>query len=244
MFTSDFDSRGMPGWHRIPVQELQGKAKDIYDIEEYWEWFTISFLTAIYIIRVNRETAVGNIFHIGLHRMDMINFVLNGLFNEVYDVSNNSTEPTYEERVEIVHKLRNVKDKVFIEVFPNQRVLVDEANVYHIWEIEKSKFPLDIEEAFILPEGKEWQRECVNGIDIEYMVRTKKNKLGKVAYFYLRRADGKPLSWKEKQLLKNELQHEELTATEVISEHGTGKPTCLIYLPIGTCLDFGLHFGD
>ena len=110
----------------------------------------------------------------------MIKSVLDGLYNFL----DNSDEPTYEEKVKIVQKLRNIKSKVFVEVFPNQRRLVDAADVYHIWEIDKAKFPFDVEDAFILPEGKEWERECVNGIDIEYMVKTKKNKIGKIAYFY------------------------------------------------------------
>lgn len=244
MSLSDFDPRVTPGWHQIPIQELEGRAKDVYDIKEYWEWFTICFFTTIYIIKVKKKTIFGNILHLSLHKLDAISLILNMSFNELQDIANNSVEPTYEEKVEIVHRLRDIKKKVFIEVFPNQRKLVDEANIYHVWEIEKSKFPFGIEEAFILPEDKEWQRERVNGVDIEYMVRTKKSKLGKVAYFYLRRVDGKPLSWKEKQLLKNELQHEELTAVEIISEQGIGKPTCLIYLPIDTYLDFGLHLGD
>ena len=240
MFSLDFTTQEIEEWNRIPIQELKGKVVDIYDIKEYWEWFTIRFLTAIYVIQLKRETAFGEIFHIALHKTDMIKCVLDGLYNFLY----NSDEPTYEEKVKIVHKLRDTESKVFVEVFPNQRKLVDAADIYHIWEIDKTRFPFDIEDAFILPKDKEWERECVNGLDIEYMVKTQKNKIEKIAYFYLRRVDGKELSWKEKQLLKNELQHEELTAIEIISESGIGKPTCLMYLPIGTCFDFGLHLGD
>ena len=230
MFLSDFATQGITEWNRIPIQELKGKAKEIYNIEEYWEWFTICFLTAIYVIKLKRKTTFGDIFHIALHKTDMIKSVLEGIYNP----SDNSDEPTYEEKVKIISKLRDIKNKVFIEVFPDQRKLVDAVDVYHIWEIDKDKFPFETEDAFILPEDKEWERECVNGVDIEYMVKTKKSKLGKIAYFYLRRVDGEPLSWKEKQFLKNELQHEELTAIEIISEKGIRKPTCLIYLPIGT----------
>lgn len=100
--------------------------------------------------------------------------------------------------------------------------------MYHIWIAQKSKFPFGILETTEIPENKEWESEKVAGLDIEYIVRTTKNKFGKVAYFYIRRKDGKELRWIEKQQIKNKLQSEELTAIEIISAEGIGKPTCLI----------------
>lgn len=238
MISKDFSQKSE--WSRIPNVDIVRRFNGEAYVQDGWEWNKSHYLITIYSINVNRYSRFGKITHLTMHKLDFCRAFYKGQ----YEAAINSLEPNYEEKVEIAEKLMDMENTVAIEVFPNQRNLVDEANVYHIWGIDKTKFPFDIEKAFTLPEDKEWEKENVEGINIEYMVRTTKTKLGKVAYFYLRRVDGKSLSWKEKQLLKNELQHESLTAIEIISEQGIDKTTCLIYLPIGTFLDFGLHLGD
>ena len=152
-----------------------------------------------------------------------------------------SEEPTYSEKVKIVSKLINRSDIIAMEVLPNEENLVDQANLYHIWVAEKSQFPFSIIDTTTLPEGKEWESEIVDGLDIEFMVRTKRYEKGKAAYLYVRRKDGKELCWREKQKLKNELQYEGINAVEIISKHGIDKPTCLLCLPLDFTLNFGLH---
>ena len=178
----------------------------------------------------------GDITHIAITKNSPMQEIMNGSIG-----TTDGYEPTYSEKVIITQKLIMSNSTVAMEIFPKQANVVDKVDMYHIWVCEKREFPFGILETTEIPDGKEWESETVAGLEIEYIVRTTKTKFGKVAYFYIRRKDGKELRWVEKQQIKNELQHEDLTAIEIISAEGIGKPTCLMYLPEGYYLDFGLH---
>ena len=67
----------------------------------------------------------------------------------------------------------------------------------------------------------------------------------RIKYLYLWSADGKELTWKRKQLAKNEIYSDAVTAVEVISSKGAEKNySCLVCLPLDFRLGFGLHQKD
>lgn len=231
-------------WERYP-QAYIDKVNAICsrNIKECWYWKTRKHFLMILVREPTKKSIFGNITHISIKQKNrlMLSDKEKLTFMDLL-WEDSDEEPSYSQKVEIVRKLINRKDAIAMEVFPNQANLVDQANLYHIWVADKAKFPfIDLEVTEELPKGKEWESTSIQGLDIEYMVRTTGRDIDKVAYFYIRRQDGKELVWREKQMLKNELQYEGMTAIEIISECGIGKPTCLVYLPLNKSLDFGLH---
>lgn len=226
----------VPEWVLVPQQKVMEVTSPLAEpIDEMWQWRKPKELLSIQIHRLG-EKRFGNVIHLTVKKFDMLEVAKNR-----YEALFNSMEPTYAEKRQIVQKLAGDQNIIAMEVFPKQRSVVDQANLYHIWTAEKAKFPFGVKETTELPEGKEWTHEQVDDLDIEYMVRTARTEHGKIAYLYLKRTDGKELCWREKQFLKNELQGEELSAIEIISKHGIDKPTCLMFLPLDYSLDFGLH---
>lgn len=157
-----------------------------------------------------------------------------------------SEEPSYHQKLWI---LSNVSkwSSLAVEVFPATTNMIDGANLYHIWQFKDSQnFPFDTtvinnttEEIFA--ENFAEKIRMFNK-DILYSLIPQKSSYGTVGYLFLKSSDGKELKWKEKQYLKNEIIGEDLTAVEVISEQFKKLGyTCLICLPIGYELDFGIH---
>ena len=64
---------------------------------------------------------------------------------------------------------------------------------------------------------------------------------GKTKYIYLKKKDGKELTWREKQDFKNRILSPFDTAVEIITHEMLGCDyTCLVCLPRFEYLDFGL----
>lgn len=227
----------IPEWTKTPDSEVKSmNAPFAEPIDEMWQWRKDTNIFPIQIHYLG-EKCFGEAIHLTIKKVDILDVLSKGKFEAMV----NSQEPTYSEKLKIIQKFTDQNTTITMEVFPRQKNVVDHANLYHIWTGQKKKFPFGLREATELPEGKEWESEQVGDLSIEYMLRITRTNMGKVVYLYLRRKDGQELRWKEKQLLKNELQSEELMAIELITKHGEGKPTCLLFPPLGFGLDFGLH---
>lgn len=234
------NKKALSEWLRVPKEELARtnlmlSVINAEPIDEIWKWLLprITFVIQMHNLGLK---CFGSTIHLTIKKVDVLKVAKNATQALIF-----SEEPTYSEKVKIVSKLINRSDVIAMEILPSEENLVDQANLYHIWVVEKSQFPFSVIETTTLPEGKEWEDEKIDGLDIEFMVRTKRYEKGKAAYLYVKRKDGKELCWKEKQKLKNELQYEGINAVEIISKHGINKPTCLLCLPLGFTFDFGLH---
>ena len=63
-------------------------------------------------------------------------------------------EPIYKEKIQILQRFIKRKNTVAMEVFSRQSNVVDQADMYHIWIAQKSKFPFGILETTEIPETK------------------------------------------------------------------------------------------
>lgn len=227
------------GWDRSPQKEIdrlrEASPSFVEPIDEMWTWKRSSDMFTVQVHHMGSRK-FGTMTHLTVKKLDMAD-----AFHDFLHAFIHSQEPNYSEKVAIVQKLVGRSDMVAMEVFPIHANVVDNANLYHIWIAEKSKFPFSTVEISTLPENKEWESETVGDLDIEYMVRIQKRESFKSVYMYIRRKDGKELRWWEKQRLKNELQYEGLNAVEIISKYGVDKPTCLLCFPSGYTFDFGLR---
>ena len=128
-----------------------------------------------------------------------------------------------------------------LEVFPTAANLMDQANLYHIWQLKHSEgFPFDIN---VINSAQDFDKELhILNKDVRYQLVAKKTSYGNVGYLFLKSNDGTELCWKEKQYLKDEIIGDDLTAVEIISEEFKNLGyTCLVCLPIDYELDFGIH---
>lgn len=154
-----------------------------------------------------------------------------------------SEEPTYSEKLWALTSIGKW-GRIALEVYPTESNVIDGANLYHMWEMESEEvLPFNIRECFIEPEAFE---ETVNfDGEIKYTSRTGFMGKERIKYLYLWSADGKKLTWKRKQLAKNEIYSDAVTAVEVISSKGAEKNySCLVCLPLDFRLGFGLHQKD
>jgi len=224
-----------PSWIRVPESKIKEIAIPFAEkIDEMWVWNKVPYSLPIQIHHLGKRK-LGNTTHLTVKKVNMAK-VAQSKMAYFY-----SDEPTYEEKVKIFSHISEANLAVALEVFPSQRNVIDQANLYHIWVVEKSSFPFSIKETTEIPENKKWIKEKFGNLEIEYIIRVIGTEFGKAAYIYLRRCDGKELCWSEKQMLKNEIQFDDIVAIELISKYGIGKATCLLALPLGYTLDFGLH---
>lgn len=165
------------------------------------------------------------------------------LRREGFMAMKNSEEPTYSEKLWVLTSIGKWR-KIALEVYPTESNVIDGANLYHMWEMENEEsLPFSIEECFTEPESFE---ETVN-VDgkIKYTSRTGFMGKERIKYLYLRSTDGKELTWKQKQIAKNEIYSDAVIAIEVISSKGAEKNySCLVCLPLDFRLGFGLHWKD
>ena len=189
--------KALSEWLRVSKEELERtnlilSAVSAEPIDEMWKWLQPKMVFVIQMHALGTR-CFGATTHLTVKKIDVLEAARNQTKALIY-----SAEPTYSEKVQIISKLINRSDTIAMEVLPNEENLVDQANLYHIWIVEKSQFPFSIIDTTILPEGKEWENEIVDGLDIEFMVRTKRYEKGKAAYLYVRKKDGKELCWREK----------------------------------------------
>ena len=141
-------------------------------------------------------------------------------------------EPTYRQKVMILEEI-GVCKKIALEVMPPEMEVVDRENVYHMWEFE---FPYSFHYGYapILDVPEEFENEID---DVTYHIKSN----GFSRYLYLKSNDGKELTWRKKQNLKNKILSPMDTAVEIITREMLEKDyTCLVCLPEFEYLDFKL----
>ena len=148
-------------------------------------------------------------------------------------------EPTMHEKLSIMKRFKKFDSDFAIEVFPEQDLLVDEANMYHIWLLEKGAdfFPFCVKEAMNRPDDYSWQSNKL----YDGLISTKvvKSSLGPVCFLYLH--THKYIPWVRKQLIKDKLFGDYINAVEIISPIMAEKDyECLVLFPCKYTLPFGL----
>lgn len=190
------------------------------------------------VVRDDISTNFGEGKHISIKKVD-----IKKLKKDALRASIDAMEPDYGEKLSILKKLGKW-NRVGLEIFPSIKNVVDDSNLYHIWEIESMrKFPFPTYLAFTVPNSTEYQTVSVGKIQGKYVIRTLKNDMGTITYLYLK-STGKEFSWSEKQALKDKIVGENITAVELICDYiisGVARETCLICLPAQYELKFGLH---
>lgn len=226
-------------WEKAPVFDYeQGGDSWERQISECWKYSTKS-KESIINVRYIKETKWGEMRHIIIVEVDREKVAKQGVTAIIH-----SEEPTYGEKVRILSKIGKWK-QVALEVYPAEENLVDRANVYHLWEVEsKEILPFPTQKVFESPESfneKLKLKDCT----ISY-AKEKGIINGKVCmYLYLKRNDGKELKWKQKQIAKNEIFMESVTAVEVICKEAiVNDYSCLICLPHDFKLGFGISQND
>ena len=232
------ESLNYSAWERLD-SDIVNHANQLFPgtkvVDEAWRW---DYQTSTFLIQSSSwgMHCFGSTIHLSVKKVDIRQLLQNSV-----KAFNDSQEPTYAEKVHIAEKLITHSDPIAMEVFPDEKNLVDHANLYHIWGVQKSLFPFWIDQVAILPENKEWKETNIFGLNIDFIVHSFKQPKGKLTYLYLKRKDGKELCWREKQKLKNALLPESINAIEIIVRSNICSHSCLLCLPIGFSLDFGLH---
>lgn len=137
-------------------------------------------------------------------------------------------EPCYAEKIQILKEL-GIWKEIALEVMPQESRLVDEANLYHMWEFQSpTQFFIRLEPILTPPQCFDRQYE---GIFYKEVIQNS------VMYVYFH--SNKELMWREKQKLKNHIAGREGTAVEIITERMQNRGYgVMIILPYP--LDFGL----
>lgn len=116
-------------------------------------------------------------------------------------------EPCYAEKVQILKEL-GIWKQIAMEVMPQESRLVDEANMYHMWEFQ-SENQLFVDLHPILT-----PQQCLDEQFGDIYYKVVKQNYAMYVYFY----SSKELPWREKQRLKNHIVGKEGTAVEIITE--------------------------
>lgn len=224
--------KDIANWRKMTTPPtVQGGNSWERQINEIWASKT-SKISQVCQMRFFESKKFGKMTHYIIKKIDEERIKREGVVAAIY-----SEEPTYADKTAILTRFQKAKNYA-IEVFPTRNNLVDGANLYHMWEFKERVLPFSLEHIHKLPEDF----EPMFNSNIEYAIRGEKSEHGRVGYLYLKKTDGKPLKWREKQAAKDEIIGDDFTAVEVISSSMKHlKYTCLICLPMDYHLDFGIH---
>lgn len=225
-------------WRKMTTPPMsQGGDSWERQIDEVWACRS-SQVSQVCQMRFFESKTFGKMTHYIIKKVDEQRIQREGILAAL-----NSEEPTYAEKVSILGKFQKGNNYA-IEVFPARRRLVDGANLYHMWEFQEKTLPFSTKPILSIPKPEEFE-ENWDGSAEYAMCSGEKTEYGRVGYLYLKRTDGKPLKWREKQKMKDEIIGDDLIAVEVISSNMSHlKYTCLICLPMDYKLDFGIHSED
>lgn len=148
-------------------------------------------------------------------------------------------EPTTEDKLSVIKRFRTIESDIAIELFPSKSMVVDEANIYHIWLLEKglSFFPFSLKSVFDCPTDNQWSEESICGYQVAEKVCP--SPCGNILFLYLK--TDKYIPWSKKQFIKGELFGEDMEAIEIISPQTLSTGTeCLVLLPWHYTLPVGL----
>ena len=141
-------------------------------------------------------------------------------------------EPNYRQKVMVIEEIGKWKT-IALEVMPPEMEVIDREDVYHLWEFQ---YPYSFHYGHrpIMERPDSFDKEIGQ---VKYHIRND----GRTKYIYLQKKDGKELTWREKQDLKNRILSPFDTAVEIITREMLGCDyTCLVCLPRFEYLDFGL----
>lgn len=150
----------------------------------------------------------------------------NYLRSFVFKDKNVNVEPNMKEKVTILRGVGALKQhQVGFEVFPAQIHIVDNLDLYHIWIIERAKFPYYVT-ARIPSLRFGWQKVTV--FQKSYLYRIKDMKSG-IKICYVKSYDRKELGWWEKQKFKDSIIGKDIVAVELIknSNHDISILICM-----------------
>lgn len=201
--------------------------------DEVWRYENAKVQATCLVDNLPTYNNFGKMRHMTIKKVDKAKVEQQGITAWIF-----SDEPNYAEKLSALKNVGQWK-KFGLEVFPTEEKLVDQANLYHVWEVENSNvLPFELNPIFDVPE--EFEEVSGKDYDVQYALRVCNTRYGKIAYMYLKSKDGKELRWKQKQHIKNEIVGDE-TALEVIFDKAKKLPyTCLVCLPMGYNLEFGL----
>lgn len=231
-----------PKWQHMPIPAEQRNGTTwSHQISEAWKCTTKEFVVTC-LVRNFSSPMFGNMRHLVTKFANR-----NLLHRNSFMALKFSDDPTYNEKVYIL-QAKGAWKKIAVEVFPTVANTVDAANLYHLWEFEdEQRLPFDISHIRNIPEHLKDLADSdmpVEGIEfaLHSVCSEKLSPNSYFGYLYLRSKDGHELKWKEKQIIKNQLAGKNITAVEVISDdlRNLGY-TCLVCLPLGFELDFGIH---
>lgn len=149
-------------------------------------------------------------------------------------------EPDTVDKLKFINKFKRVNFTFAFEVFPEDVLLVDEANMYHIWlpEAGFNFFPFSIANAYYPPKNLNWEksRSIDNREFAQHCVRT---EFGNMLFVYIKTDSYIP--WSQKQFFKDQIFGPEIEAIEIIAPEMANKGyECLIMLPFRYTLPVGL----
>lgn len=225
-------------WKSIPVPKIvSGGNSWERNINEIWTHINDD-KSIIVQIRYLPKTKFGEMRHLSIKKIDTKSYLKNPL-SAIFLLN----EPTYKNKVWILNSLGKWK-KIALEVFPVEDNLVDGANMFHLWELKsKDVLPFSTEEIGNTPKlnCKLSLKKC----NIVYSEKTGYINKETIKYLYLKREDGKELTWYQKYHAKNEIYSSEVLAVEVIADSFAGNDySCLVCLPYNYKLGFGIHPKD
>ncbi len=223
-------------WERISVPRILTNG-DSWEknIAEIWRYNDPSWMIFVVQVSYLNNSQWGKMRHLIVKKVspaEVAKSGISGLFNSKY--------PTYKDRVWILKSCGKWK-KVALEVFPTTDNLVDGANLYHFWELEKEDvIPFSINEVLEAPDSFDKTLDLAD-CSIEYSEKTGFFGRSHFKYLYLRRTDGKEFTWYQKQFAKNNIYSDDITAIELILDKAVKNDyVCLICLPYNFQLGFGL----
>lgn len=211
-------------WIKYPVpRELQNGHGWDQQISEIWVYRgTVNFAVQV------RELicGIGTMKHVIIKKVNA-DAILSGKLLE-------SLEPTYQDKIRIRQVLK-CQNRDMIEVMPARGKLVDMANLYHAWIL-----PEDYESQFKFSPSMEFHKYDEN---YEIAIKEPEDTKNVLQVISIKKKNGQPLSWKEKQKIKDTLWGREKIAVEIIPKKVTYiSNVCeLVCLPEECKLPFGIY---
>lgn len=157
-----------------------------------------------------------------------------------------SEDPTYNDRADILVKLGKWKE-IALEVFPREEDLVDQANLYHLWEVE-NEFLLPFSTDLIGKNYSTYQDQLTSipnrdksTFDVTYSVLTRRYAAGIFSFLFIIPNDSNELNWRQKYDIKCAVLGKDISAVEVISSRFSDLGyTCIIGYPDNLRLPFSI----
>lgn len=151
-------------------------------------------------------------------------------------------EPTMQEKEEILKATKaqnDITDCVAMEIFPKWREIVDNYDLYHIWLVNKKEIPFFVD-IFKKPKFMRLNKKLrVDGVSYEYNFKNYSRFSKSISIFFVKNANGKELTWYQKQNFKDIIIGKNVISIEIIKYDKKISYSIIISVPL-TRLPFGL----